>query len=143
MDWFGKGGGYESEQAVVAGPGAAVAGLPRPHCLIAGAPDWRLASAGPPDWLRFLKRAALPAFQNQLQVLSRRINWLKSIREWQSEFVGTLTGALGAAASLMVLLGAVHCSFHVALHSWPSTRTPFYSCPAIPNHSRSNILCSL
>jgi hypothetical protein len=26
------------------------------------------------------------------QVLSRRINWLKSIREWQSEFVGTLTG---------------------------------------------------
>jgi hypothetical protein len=27
------------------------------------------------------------------QVLSRRINWLKSIREWQSEFVGTLTGA--------------------------------------------------
>jgi len=35
---------------------------------------------------------------NQLQVLSRRINWLKSIREWQSEFVGTLTGAPAAAA---------------------------------------------
>ncbi|PRW20358.1 GTP diphosphokinase chloroplastic isoform X1 isoform A [Chlorella sorokiniana] len=27
------------------------------------------------------------------QVLSRRINWLKSIREWQSEFVGTLTAS--------------------------------------------------
>ena len=29
------------------------------------------------------------------QVLSRRINWLKSIREWQEEFVGTLTGEAG------------------------------------------------
>ncbi|KAI3424289.1 hypothetical protein D9Q98_009844 [Chlorella vulgaris] len=27
------------------------------------------------------------------KVLSRRINWLKSIREWQSEFVGTLTAS--------------------------------------------------
>ena len=33
------------------------------------------------------------------QVLSRRINWLKSIREWQSEFVGTLTGACHVACS--------------------------------------------
>ena len=81
------------------------------------------------------------------QVLSRRINWLKSIREWQAEFVGMLTGAYlqeavaggggcRAAPAACTTRTCPPCSSHLPL---PPACTTRMSCD--PPYVRSQRVC--
>ena len=52
----------------------------------------------------------LPHSRLDAQALSRRINWLNSIRSWQQEFLGMLTGEPGRCCGLGMVVGGVACT---------------------------------